>query len=328
MKNLGTLVAAIVLAVVLVAYMFTFQVRFTETAIRVTWGKPEKEAIKEPGLYFRWPWPAQAIVVYDKRLRILEDRTEETRTVDGKNVLLTTFTLWRISDPSRFHTNFPAGVEDGERKLRTTIVTDKHAVVGKRSFSDFVSTDPADRKIREIEKELMAVVAKDAREQYGIEVVDFGIKKLGLPQSVTAAIFDGMKTHEEAKAKRYAAEGEARATDILAGARAVEDRIMSSTRQKVADIQTDAQRVVSGYYKEFEKYPGLRMYLDKLRTIKEALQERTTLILDTTEEPWNLFDPKVRESFGPETGEKSAGDGKNAPRGTDGAPAPASPKPE
>ena len=37
--------------------------------------------------------------------------------------------------------------------------------------------------------------AKDAAEQYGIEVVDFGIKKLGLPQSVTTAIFEIMRSH-------------------------------------------------------------------------------------------------------------------------------------
>lgn len=294
MKNIGTVIAALVLAIVLVAYMFTFQVRFTQTAIRVTWGKPQDGAIVEPGLYFRWPWPIQSVVVYDKRRQILEDRTEETRTVDGKNLLLTTFTVWEIADPSRFHTNFPGGVGDGERKLRTTIYTAKHAVVGKRPFSDFVSIDPAERKIRDIEKELMAAVAKDAEAEFGVKIVDFGIKKLGLPQSVTTEIFASMKSAEEKKAKQYVAEGDARANLILSEARATEARILAAANRKVAEIKNEAQLSVSEYYKEFNEHPELRIFLDTLRTIKEALTQRTTLILGTDEAPWAVFEPEGR----------------------------------
>ena len=124
MKNIGTILAAVFLAVVLLLYMCTFQVRFTEVAIKKTWGKPATEAITEPALYFKWPAPVQTVVLYDKRIRILEDRTEETRTSDKKNVLLTTYTLWRIADPARFHTNFPEGVEDAAREDTCTATPD------------------------------------------------------------------------------------------------------------------------------------------------------------------------------------------------------------
>jgi len=316
MKNVGTILAAAFLAAVLVGYMCTFQVRFTEVAIRKTWGKAEQQAIDDPGLKFKWPAPIQSVVIYDKRVRMLEDRTEETRTVDGKNLVVTTFTLWRIQDPAKFHTNFPAGVEDGERKLRTTIVTHKHAVIGKRRFDEFVSTSAEDRKIREIEQELQAAVARDASREFGIEVVGFGMKKLGLPQSVTGAIFESMKSHEQAKATRYVAEGEARAADILANARATENRILSAAQKKVSEIESEAQRVVSAYYTEFDKHPELRIFLDTLRTIREALQQRTTVVFDTTQAPWDVFDEKGRARFLPGGAEGSADAPRNAPKPT------------
>ncbi len=294
MRNLGTILAAVFLAVVLGLYMCTFQVRFTEVAILKTWNRPSAEPIEQPRLYFKWPRPIQTVVRYDKRIRILEDRTEETRTVDGKNLLLTTFTLWRIIDPAKFHTNFPGGVEDGEKKLRTTVVTHKHAVTGQRTFQEFVSTDPDKRKVREIEDEIKTAVARDALQEYGIEVVDFGIKRLGLPQSVTTAIFESMKSHELAKAQRYTAEGEARANAILAGAKAKRVRIMAEVYRKVAEIETEAERIVSDYYKEFNESPELRMFLDALRANHEALKQRTTLILHTGETPWNIWDPEAR----------------------------------
>ena len=295
MKNVGTIVAAVVLGIVLLLYMCTFQVRFTEVAIKKTWGKPTESAITDPGLKFKWPYPIQSVVVYDKRIRILEDRTEETRTVDAKNLLLTTFTLWRIKNAAKFHTNFPAGVEDGERKLRTTVVTTKHAVTGKHEFVEFVSTDPNDRKIRGIEEEMEEAVARDAMAEYGIEVVGFGIKKLALPESVTVAIFESMKTNEQKKAARYTSEGEAQAAETVAKARAAEERIMAVARQKVAEIEARAERVVSEYYKEFDRNPELRIFLDWLRTVEEALRERTTLIMDTHEAPWIVFDPEARK---------------------------------
>lgn len=312
MKNVGTIVAAAFLALVLLLYMCTFQVRFTEVAIKKTWGSPDKNAITEPGLKFKWPRPIQSVVTYDKRIRILEDRTEETRTIDGKNLLLTTFTLWKISDPAKFHTNFPGGEEDGEKKLRTTVVTHKHAVTGRHEFGEFVSTDPAKRKIREIESEIRDAVAHDAAKEYGIEVVGFGIKKLGLPESVTTAIFDSMKSHEQAKASRYTAEGSARAADILARARAMENRIMAEVRRKVKEIETEAEQVVSEYYKEFDEHPELRIFLDKLRTMRDALQSRTTLILDSAQPPFDVFDEEGRKKIPTKSGAiPSDGDAEN-----------------
>ncbi len=295
MKNLGTILAAVFLAVVLLLYMCTFQVRFTEVAIKKTWGKPAEQAIVDPGLKFKWPFPIQSVVLYDKRIRIMEDRTEETRTIDAKNLFLTTFTLWRIVDPAKFHTNFPAGVEEGEKKLRTTIITHKLAVTGRHTFDEFVSTDRADRKIGQIEQEMWDAISRDAIEEYGVEIIGFGIKKLGLPESVTMAIFESMKSNEEKKAARYSAEGEARAAETLARARAAEERIMATARQKVAEIQARAERVVSEYYKEFDRYPELRIFLDELRAVAEALRERTTLVIDTKQAPWNVFDDAARE---------------------------------
>jgi len=299
MKNFGTLAAAIFVAAVLILYMCTFQVRFTEVAIKKTWGKTTGTAIDEPGLQFKWPRPIQDVVVYDKRIRTLEDRTEETRTIDGKNLLITTFTLWRIEDPIKFHTNFPDSVEDGMKKLRTTIVTHKHAIVGMRPFGQFVSTDPSERKIREIEQELQAAIAKDAREEYGIEVVDFGIRKLGLPETVTTDIFRSMKADQDRLASRYVAEGDAKAANILADAEASKDRIMAAAQERVAEILREAQEVVGGYYKEFDRHPELRIFLDKLRSAREALKERTTIIIDAAKEsPFDVFDRNVRERLG------------------------------
>ncbi|MHC5108524.1 MAG: SPFH domain-containing protein [Planctomycetota bacterium] len=308
MKNVGTIAAAAFLAVVLLLYMCTFQVRFTEVAIVETFGKPSGSAITDPGLRFKWPNPIQTVTQYDKRVRVLEDRTEETRTADGKNLILTTFTLWKLGsgddDAIKFRTSFP-NEEDGEKVLRSVIKSHKHAVIGKREMTDFISTDADKRKLKEIEAQIRDLVARDARDKYGVAVVDFGIKKLGLPQSVTATIFASMKANEEVKAGKYEAEGQARAQAILAEARATEERIMAAAREKVAEIENEAQRVVSKYYAEFSKYPQLRIFLDQLESAKSALESRTTIILDQVAEPFNVFRKESRDLVRPQVSNDS-----------------------
>jgi membrane protease subunit HflC len=284
--------------------MCTYEVRFTEVAIKKTWGRPTGDPIVEAGLKLKWPKPIQTVVVYDKRIQILEDRTEETRTLDSKNILLTTFTLWRIVDAVKFHQNFPGNekesVQNAEDKLRTTIITHKHAIVGKRTMNEFISTNPGERKLQDIEAEIKALVARDALNEYGIEVIDFGIKKLGLPQQVTSTIFESMKANETRKAERYNSEGQAVAKGIVADAEAAKRRILAEAQRKVAAIETEAQSVVGEYYKEFEQYPQLRIFLDKLRTTREALGERSTIILESRQTPFDVFEPEARQKVRPE----------------------------
>ena len=310
MKNIGTVSAAAFLLVVLLLYMCTYQNRFTELTIVETFGKPTGEAITEPGLRFKLPSPIQTVRQYDKRIRVLEDRTEETRTLDGKNLILTTFTLWKLGtgpkDAIKFRTSFPEEV-DGEKTLRATIRTHKHAVIGKRVMTDFVSVDSTERKLDEIEDQIRELVASDVRDQYGIAIVDFGIKKLGLPESVTVTIFSSMKANEEVKASQYKAEGEARAQAIVADAKATEERIMAATREKVADIQNEANRVVSDYYREFSKHPELRMFLDSLNAVVRALSERSTIILDLSLPPFDVFSEQVRAGIRPKGWKGSEG---------------------
>lgn len=311
MRNLPTVLAAAALLIVLLLYMCSFQVRSTEVAVKKTFGdaKPE-DVITEPGLYWKWPWPVHSVIKYDNRLRVLVDRSEEIRTADSKNIILTIFAVWRIADPYYFLKSYP-DERDGEKALRTKIRAHKMAVAGKHMFSEFVSTDPQERRLRQIEQEMMVLVSAEAREEFGVELESFGIKQLVLPEDVTQSVFKAMKELEENKAKNYEAEGEAKAAEILADARAKQQRILALAKRKVDSIHSEAQREVSEIYESFAQHQDLRIFLDKLEALERVLKERTTLILDTEFQPVDLFDDEKRSrglTGGPELTLPSAGD--------------------
>lgn len=314
MKNLPTLLAAVFVALVLLAYMCTFEVRSTEVAIVKTAGRPADEAITEPGLNYKWPWPIQSVVKYDKRIRILSDKTEETGTRDEKNLILSSYTAWRIVDPSKFHENFP-NEEDGVRSLRTLIRSRKNDEVGTRRLAEFVSVHKHERRLDDIEESILKairVLPKDEdgpevliEDEYGIEVLGFGIKKLALPEAVTAEIFASMKAAQQAKAQRYIGEGDSKAKDIIATAHATEQRILAAAQSKVAEIDAESHRIVGEYYKRFNQYPELQIFLDKLKSNINALKARSTIILDTSGPPFDLFQEDFMRPAGDSSAESS-----------------------
>jgi membrane protease subunit HflC len=296
MKSLPTIIAAAALLIVLLLYMCTYQVRSTEVAVIKTFGNVDPTSVKrEAGLYPKWPWPIQSVVEYDQRLRILEDRTEETRTADSKNIILTTFTIWTIADPYTFHRKYPSEAE-GEKALRTKIRAHKLAVAGKHDFEEFVSTDPAQRHLRQIEQEMMELVKAEAADEFGVDIRLFGLKQLGLPEEVTKAVFDSMKKGEEIKAKNLQAEGRARATEIVAQAAAAQQRILAVAQRKVDEIHNQAQAEVSRIYASFREHEELRIFLDELQALEESIRKRTTIIFGPETPPFELFDDRQRES--------------------------------
>lgn len=296
-SRLPSVLAAIVLVAVLGLYMCCFEVRATEVAVKKTFGDADKDPITEPGLYWKWPWPVQEVVKYDTRIRVLEDTVEETPTADNNNITVTTFTFWKIVDPYKFMTAYP-DLRAGEEALRTKVRAEKKAVVGLYRFNEFVSTEPQERKIRTIEDEMMSRVAEVARADFGVDIAYFGIKKLGLPTKVSQSVFAKMKAEQKKRADNYAAEGKARARDIVAEAEAKRDRIMAAAQREVVAIEGEGRTRVGQIYKQFEKHPELRIYLDKLAALLEILSTRTTVIFDTNVVPVDLFDETRRAQPG------------------------------
>ena len=303
-KSLPSFIAAVILVSVLAAYMCTYQVRSTEVAIVKTFGEASKDPIRIDesdkrlfaGLHFKWPWPIQSAENYDTRIRLLNDRIEETPTIDNKQIILTTFTAWSIGDPYKFHTSYQT-VEAGEDALRSRVRTVKKAVIGKHTFSDFVSTQQKDRKLSEIEQEMMQAIEADAREQFGIDIKMFGIKQLSLPKSVTEAVFTTMKTDKETTAQRYKSEGRAEANRIVATAEAKAERIRAVVDRKVAKMESKGLAEVGKIYSQFREHEELRIFLDKLRSLEIILGSRTEIFLDETTQPTDLFDDEVREEL-------------------------------
>src|SRR5208282_5992530 len=194
-RNLITLITGAVLIVIFALLLFTFQVRQSEVAVVTTFGRITGPPC-QPGLHFKWPWPIQQVYKFDERIQDFQDKYSENFTADNITLITSVYVGWRISDAPSFLNSFKDGsVAAAQSQLQSMLTSAKSAVVGKHPLSDFVNADPRQLKFDGIQNEIEQTVQDELRtNSYGIQIEFLGIKKIGLPASVTEAVFTRMKS--------------------------------------------------------------------------------------------------------------------------------------
>ncbi|HEY6167639.1 MAG TPA: protease modulator HflC [Verrucomicrobiae bacterium] len=284
-----TLITGLVLIAIFVLLLFAFQVRQTDVAIVTTFGKYSR-TIDKPGLYAKLPWPIQRVYQFDNRLRSFESRLEQTATRDGRILLVSTFVGWRIADPRLFLERFDRGdLARAGQTLEAQVRDTQSAVVAQHAFADFISTNAAALKFVEIEQTMLTNLKQRARDSYGIDIQFAGIKQIGLPESITAKVFERMKEERQQLVKQYTGEGEAEAIRIRAEADRQRQEILSKAEAEATVIKGEAEREAAKSLAVFEKNPKLANFLLDLKALEASLKDRATLILDQQTPPFNLL---------------------------------------
>jgi membrane protease subunit HflC len=291
-KNPLTLAIGLLLIIVFGLLLFTFEVRTTQVAVVTTFGKPTRDII-EPNLYFKWPWPIQKVYWFDKRVQdfVLEDKFSEDLTADNNNLLTMVYVGWRITEPKSFFPKFAGGsVIEAEKVLQGLVRSTKSAVVGKHPLSDFVSADGNGQKFSTIESEMLSAVQSQVREShYGIEIEFLGIKKLGLPESVTQSVFERMTSERQVLISKSQYEGEAEAQKIRSEADRKAAEILAAAKGQATQIRGKGEADAAKYLTAFQQNPELANFLLSLSALEELLKNRSTLIFDQQTPPFDLF---------------------------------------
>ncbi len=289
-QNLLTIIIAAVLVGIFALLLFTFQVRQSEVVVVSTFLKPT-DTKTNAGLYVKWPWPVQSINRFDQRVQNFEDKYSENYTTNGDIVLTSVYVGWRISDAKEFFPKFAGGsVVAAQMQLENMIRSAKAAAIGKHTLADLVNSDSAGIHFTNIENEIQTSVQNElALHNYGISIEFLGFKKLGLPESVTQTVFERMKAERtkyisdaqfkgEAEANKIKSAAERQAADTLANAQAIATRIKG-------EGEAEAAKTLG----TFAINPELAIFLQQLETLKSSANQKTTLIFDERQSPFNLF---------------------------------------
>ncbi len=279
MKNSFTILLGAVITAALLSYMFLYQVRYDQVAVRTTFDKADAGSVQtEPGLKFRLPWPVHKVTHYSKRLQLLEDTVEELQTADGKSVIVKTYLTWRIENPLDFYVTLKDPAE-AQRQLSSRL-REIRGLISLYRLDQLVNVDKSSIKLAEIEDKAKTTLEQSLSQSgYGLKVESVGIYKIVLPESTTQKVFETMITTRERLSENALQEGQAQASAIRSEAESARERILAFAERRAQTIRSKGDREASKEYQSFAANEDFAVFLRKVEALKKMLDHNTTFVL-------------------------------------------------
>jgi modulator of FtsH protease HflC len=277
------MVPVVLIGLGLTAWSAFFAVDVTQHAIVTRFGNPMR-VIVEPGLQVKWPAPIERVVRFDNRLLVFDmpgpnEPAKEFLTLDKKNVEVSSYTCWRIRDPRHFLETVGTR-EDVEARLGDVVIAELGKVLGQHNLSGLLSTNSAELKLEPIMQQIRTACAAKAIQEYGVEIVDFRIKRVNFPEQNRGSVFERMRAERNRMATRYRSEGEEEATKIRAEADKKRTEILAEAYRKAQEIQGKAEAEATRIYAEaYGQDPEFYEFLRTLESYEKSLTSGTTIVL-------------------------------------------------
>jgi membrane protease subunit HflC len=194
----------------LIVYASTFVVSQWETALKLRLGEIV-ETDYQPGLHFMVP-VLNSVMKFDRRIQTLDSVPERFLTIEQKDVIVDSYTKWRIADVAQYFRSTGGNAAKTGRLLQERINTSLRDEFGKRTIQEVVSGERA---------EIMDLLTKKVdlqANELGVEIVDIRVKRIDLPPEVSESVYDRMRAERERVAKDLRAQGAEIAEKIRANA--------------------------------------------------------------------------------------------------------------
>lgn len=225
MKNL---ILPILVLVAIVVGSSLFTVREDQYAVLFRLGEIQRSDF-EPGLHFKLPL-VNNIIKFDRRILSLDSTPERFLTSEKKDVLVDSVVKWRIADVRDYYTATRGDELRAQQTLGQIVKDRMRDEFNKRTLQQVVA-DQRDEMM-----DLLKTAANASARQLGIVVVDVRIKRIDLPDAVTDAVFQRMRSERAQVANALRSKG----GEVGEQLRSEADRQIQVI---LADAERDAQRI-------------------------------------------------------------------------------------
>ena len=274
-------IAVALLAVIV--WASTFIVQQWETAIKLRLGEIVASDY-DPGLHFKVPL-LNNIMKFDARIQTLDARPERFLTIEKKDVIVDSYTKWRIDNAAQFFRSTGGDSARTARLLSERINTSLRDEFGKRTIQEVVSEDRL---------ELMRLLTKEIDTQaaeLGVEVIDVRVKKIDLPPEVSESVYNRMRAERERVARDLRAKGHEAAERIRADADRQRTVILADAYKEAEETRGKGDARAAGVYANaYQKDPQFYAFYRSLDAYRKSLAEAgTTLVLSPDAEFFKYF---------------------------------------
>ncbi len=230
--------------------------------------------IDEPGLYFKFPL-VQNVRYFDKRILTLDSaEPERFITSEKKNVLVDSFTKWRIVDPKLYYVSVEGDESRAKTRLTQTVNAGLREEFGKRTVHDVVSGERD--KIMEQMREKADL---DAR-KIGVQIVDVRVKRVELPNDVGESVYRRMDAERKRVANELRSQGSAEAEKIRADADKQREVIIAEAYRDAQMLKGEGDaKAAATYARAFEGNPEFYAFYRSLEAYRYSFKGKNDVIV-------------------------------------------------
>lgn len=273
------------------------------------------------GLYFKLPWPVQAVQRLDRRLQTFEvpageylTKSREDGTID-RTLTVDATVSWRIAGPEGADpfVRTVGTVEGAQRLIAQRITSELGTAIGECEMEDLVSTEAGrvEKNRGEIHQRLQGSL-EGLLKKNGIDVLEVRVRRTSHPQAVREAIFERIRSERAKKAAEYSSEGEREAAQIRSTAEREVAQMKANAEAEALELRGKAEAEADRIRNEAQLAdPKFYAFLRKLEDYQKMLGDgKSTLLLSTHRELFDLlYSPPA-----PLTGPRPRGIGKKEGR--------------
>ncbi|PHS73841.1 MAG: HflC protein [Cycloclasticus sp.] len=228
------------IVVLLVGSASVFTVDQREKAIVFRLGEIVRTDLA-PGLHFKFPF-INNVRKFDGRIQTLDSRPERFLTSEKKNVIVDTFVKWKIADVDNFYRAVGGDPRQVDTRLNQFIKEGMRAAFSKQTISELISVGRD--KIR-----IGLVKDMDTLgEGLGINIVDVRIKRIDLPDEVSASVYKRMESERERVARDFRSRGKEAAERIKANADKEGEIILATAYKESQELRGKGDALAAKTY--------------------------------------------------------------------------------
>ncbi|MBZ9557422.1 MULTISPECIES: protease modulator HflC [Modicisalibacter] len=240
-NNRSLLIVAGVAVVAWVGSNSLYIVNETERAIKLRFGEIV-EANIQPGLHFKVPI-TNTVRTFDARVLTLDTDTSRYLTLEKKAVIVDSYVKWKIVDPARYYEATSGNEQAAERLISPRVDEALRNQFGKLELQEIIA-ERRDELMSGPTQELDKIM----RKELGVAILDIRIKRIDLPDEVTQAVYERMRTERHREAREYRAQGQEQAEKIRANAERRRQVLLAEAQSKSETLRGQGDGEAASIY--------------------------------------------------------------------------------
>jgi len=255
----------LIVAAVILAWQSMFQVRETEVAIRMQFGKIVGTNYK-PGLHLKWPLWIDNVRRFERRIVTQRYEGETFLTSENKALIVDFYVKWRVRDAAQYYRAANGNADFASKLLGENVKDGIKSVVARRTLQEIVITE------RTVFTGDMFSRASASVNELGVELIDVRVQRIDLPDEVSGSVYQRMQESFRARGNQLRAEGSADRERIRAEADRKVTEILANATRDAQRLRGEGDGLASRIYAQaYGKSPEFYAFYRSLQAYRSSL---------------------------------------------------------